>query len=165
MLRRPPGVPPDHNLDGVAGWLVLNGRLEPKVARPSALLVATARCLSEIRLPQETVFTSPREFAVCSPSMATTIGVSCTSQFAYVAAIKDGDLIEAELERLQLPALEQSKRLAIFVEDTARQLNALNASGLAGLKAEQTPPGANRNISHVYDRTVLETLIRLLWIT
>lgn len=82
-----------------------------------------------------------------------------------MAAIKDGDLIEAELERLQLPALEQSKRLAIFVEDTARELKALNASGLAVLKAEQTPPGANRNISHVYDRAVLETLIRLSGIT
>lgn len=93
--------------------------------------------------------------------MATSIGVNCTSQLAYLAVVRDGALIEADPERLELPGLEESEGMAVFIEDVAREILAIKPAALAILRAEQPPPGMRPNHSHIYDRAVLETLIHL----
>jgi hypothetical protein len=92
--------------------------------------------------------------------LTTTIGINCTSQYAFVAVVVAGRVAEHQPERLELPALEMSERLKVFVEDTARELKAIGGTAVSVLKAERAP-GVPIKHSTVYARATLETLVRL----
>ena len=87
------------------------------------------------------------------------IGVHCTSHHAFIAIVADANVIEREPRRLELPAMESSERLQVFVDDTAREFRGVGACGVALLKAEHAQ--GHVNVPALYGRAVLETLVRL----
>jgi len=90
----------------------------------------------------------------------TTVGVHCTPQHAFIAVATDGLIVDREPERLELPALEQSERLAIFVDDTARNLQVISPDRVSVLQHEHMK-GMPVKIAPLESRVVLETLVRL----
>jgi hypothetical protein len=92
--------------------------------------------------------------------MPTTVGVNCSAQYAFVAIAKDGVIVEREPERLELPATELSERLAVFVDDTARELQAVCPDRVSVLRHEHLR-GMPVQHSSLESRVVLETLVRL----
>ena len=92
--------------------------------------------------------------------MPTTIGVNCNSEHAYVAVAVDGQIEDRRPDRLELPALEDSERLAVFVDDTAGELQSLGATGMSVLK-HQHMKGMPVRVAALENRVVLETLMRL----
>jgi hypothetical protein len=91
------------------------------------------------------------------------IGINCTPKIAYVFVASDGVLEDREPRRLQLPAIETSRQLQTFVGDTRQALRDLNPDRVAVMRPEygQQRPA----VSAVYERAVLETLVRLAGVT
>ena len=87
------------------------------------------------------------------------IGVHCTSHHAFIAIVADASVIEREPRWLELPAMESSERLQVFVDDTAREFRVVGASGVALLKAEHAQ--GHVKVPALYGRAVLENLVRL----
>ena len=52
--------------------------------------------------------------------MTAVIGVHCTSQYAFAAVSDGGKVIDREPHRLELPALETSDRIKVFVGNPTR---------------------------------------------
>ncbi len=92
--------------------------------------------------------------------MATTVGVNCNSEHAFVAVAVDGRIVDRAPERLELPAMEESERLDVFIEDVARELKALGPDRISVLKHDHMK-GQPVKVAALESRVVLETLVRL----
>jgi hypothetical protein len=87
------------------------------------------------------------------------LGVNCTPKVAFLFVAAERTLEDREPRRLQLPAMETAKQMQAFVNDTRQALRELKANKVAVMRPEygQQRPA----VSALYERAVLETLIRV----
>ncbi len=91
--------------------------------------------------------------------MARTLGIECKKHEVYLALTEDGQLLDAEPQRLQVPAMhEQTARLRSFLDDFGRVLAGAKPDAVHILQPETI---YSATYTELAPKAALETLIRL----
>jgi hypothetical protein len=91
--------------------------------------------------------------------MARILGVECKKQAVYLAVADAGELVEAEPQRLDVPAIhEQTERLRAFLNDFGHLLTEAKPDAVHILQPETN---YTATYSEFAPKAALETLIRL----
>jgi hypothetical protein len=89
------------------------------------------------------------------------LGIACTPRYAYLAVAADGELEEADPERIEVAAQhEASAELLSMRDDARRALRQLDVQGVGLLMPEERPrkkPGYH----DLMPRIALETMVRI----
>ncbi len=91
--------------------------------------------------------------------MARTLGIECKKQEVYLALAEDGQLLDDDPQRLQVPAVhEQTARLRSFLSDFGRVLAEAKPDSVHILQPETI---YSATYAELAPKAALETLIRL----
>src|SRR5438128_2470209 len=91
--------------------------------------------------------------------MARSLGIECKKQEVYLALADDGELLDEEPQRLQVPAVhEETARLRAFLADFGRVLTETKPDAVRILQPEQV---YEARYTELAPKAALETLVRL----
>jgi hypothetical protein len=91
--------------------------------------------------------------------MARALGVECKKQLVYLALAEDGEVVDAEPQRLQVPAVhEETARLREFLGDFGRVLAETKPDAVRVMQPEQI---YEAQYAELAPKATLETLVRL----
>jgi hypothetical protein len=91
--------------------------------------------------------------------MARSLGIECKKQEVYLALAEDGELLDEEPQRLQVPAVhEETARLRAFLVDFGRVLTETKPDAVRILQPEQV---YEARYTELAPKAALETLVRL----
>jgi hypothetical protein len=89
------------------------------------------------------------------------LGVSCSSDSAYLAVVDDGLVVDAGVEKIAAPMVAHSaEQLVSVLAEVRRIIAQLRPNAMVLLNPEQSPRAKRTHSAHV-PRIALETLVRL----